>query len=213
MIRIGLLIATIGLGLFGSPALAGKYNRVLDIGDAAPTWEKLPGVDGKLHSSELWDSKKVLVVVFTCNSCPYAVDAEDRLIALHKKYAGPEVALVAINVNKVEEDLLPAMKEKAQEKGFPFPYLFDETQQIAKQFGARVTPECYVLDRDRKVRYMGSIDDSPDGRDITVKYLENAIDSVLADETPNVTETVPIGCRVRYERDRSSRRRRKAAAE
>lgn len=210
MTRTAAFVATVCLGLFANVCHAGKYNQVLDIGDAAPRWSELPGVDGKSHAFEQWEEKKVLVVVFTCNSCPYAVDAEDRLIALHHKYADQGVAVVAINVNKVEEDLLPAMKEKAKAKGFPFAYLFDESQQIARLYGAMVTPECYVLDSDRKVRYMGSIDDSPDGRKITVKYLENAIDAVLADQQPELSETVPIGCQVRYERSRSSRRRRQA---
>jgi peroxiredoxin len=170
-------------------------------------WEGLEGVDGKRHSLSDLEAKQVVVVAFTCNSCPYAVDAEDRLIALHKKYADQNVALVAINVNKVEEDLLPAMKRRAEEKGFEFPYLFDGTQQIARDFGAMVTPECYVLDAKRRVRYMGSIDDSPDGRQIAKKYLESAIDAVLAGEDPEIRETVPIGCQVRYERTRRSKRK------
>ena len=188
--------------------LAGEYNQVLDIGDPAPAWEGLVGVDGNRHSLSDLEAKQVVVVAFTCNSCPYAVDAEDRLVALHKKYADQNVALVAINVNKVEEDLLPAMKQKADEKGFEFPYLFDVTQKIARDFGAMVTPECYVLDAKRRVRYMGSIDDSPDGRQVNKKYLESAIDAVLAGEDPEIRETVPIGCRVRYERTRRSRRKR-----
>ncbi len=194
--------------LLSGVVLAGEYNQVLDIGDPAPAWEDLEGVDGNRHSLSDLEAKQVVVVVFTCNSCPYAVDAEDRLIALHNKYADQNVALVAINVNKVEEDLLPAMKQKAEEKGFKFPYLFDGTQKIARDFGAMVTPECYVLDSKRRVRYMGPIDDSPDGRQITKKYLESAIDAVLAGEDPEIQEQVPIGCRVRYERTRRSRRNR-----
>ena len=207
MIRIGLIFTTITCGLVAGVALAGKYNQVLNIGDRAPAWQGLIGVDDKPHSMDDWSSQKVMVVVFTCNSCPYAVDAEDRLIDLHKNYADRGVALVAINVNKVDEDLLPAMKEKAREKGFDFPYLFDETQQIARDYGAMVTPECYVLDAERRVRYMGSIDDSPDGKQIGNKYLESAIESVLAGDAPSISETVPIGCRVRYEQQRSSRRK------
>jgi peroxiredoxin len=207
MARIALAVSTIVFTLFSQTALAGKYNQVLNIGDPAPVWKGLAGVDDESHSLDELSSKKVIVVVFTCNSCPYAVDAEDRLIELHKKYSGRGVALVAINVNKVEEDLLPAMKEKAKEKGFEFPYLFDGTQQIAKDYGAIVTPECYVLDSERNIRYMGSIDDSPDGKQIQNKYLESAIDAVLAGGKPEITETVPIGCQVRFERQRSSRRR------
>jgi peroxiredoxin len=190
---------------------AGKYNQVLSIGDDAPKWEELPGVDEKIHSFNEWESNSVMVVVFTCNSCPYAVDAEDRLVSLHQRYSGKGVALVAINVNKVEEDLLPAMMDRATEKGFPFPYLFDESQQIARRFGAMATPECYVLDRERKIRYMGAIDDSPDGKSVSKRFLESAINAVLASKTPAVTETVPIGCRVRFERSRGSRRSRSAS--
>ncbi len=198
------------LVIFGLPylGLCGEYNQVLSIGDPAPQWEALPGVDGKDHPFSDWENNHLVVVVFTCNSCPYAVDAEDRLIALHEKYSSRGVAVVAINVNKVEEDMLPAMKDRAKEKAFPFAYLYDESQQIAKRFGAMATPECYLLDRERRVRYMGSIDDSPDGRMIEKKYLESSITALLNDQTPKITETVPIGCRVRYERVRGARRSR-----
>ncbi|MCG8649137.1 MAG: thioredoxin family protein, partial [Pirellulales bacterium] len=141
----------------------------------------------------------------TCNSCPYAVDVEDRLIALEKDYASRGVALVAINVNKVKKDLLPAMKETAEDKGFKFPYLFDESQQIAKDYGAKYTPEFFVLNQQRKVVYMGSLDDSPDGKNVAKRYVRAAVDAVLSGEQPAVSETVPIGCRVRFERQRRSR--------
>lgn len=187
--------------------VCGEYNQTLSIGDAAPQWEDLPGVDGRQHSFSDWKEQQLLVVVFTCNSCPYAVDAEDRLIALQKDCSNKGVALVAINVNKIEEDSLLAMKERAAEKGFNFPYLFDETQQIAKSYGAMATPECFLIDLSRKVRYMGAIDDSPDGKNVSKKYLELAIDAVLRGNSPEVAETVPIGCRVRYERERRKRSR------
>ena len=187
----------------GSPA--GKYNQTLSIGDDAPKWSELPGVDDAKHSLPDFQDKKVLVVVFTCNSCPYAVDVEDRLIALQQKYADKGVALVAINVNKVDEDALPAMKEKATQKKFPFVYLYDESQKIARDFGAVYTPEFYVLDGQRKVAYMGAMDDSPDGKNVTKRYVEAAIEAVLASTQPEVAETPAIGCRVRYERQRRTR--------
>lgn len=194
--------------LIGAVATAGKYNQQLNIGDQAPTFSELPGIDGKNHAFADWQSKKALVIVFTCNSCPYAVDAEDRLIALQKKYADKAVEVIAINVNKVKEDSLEAMKEKAKSKKFPFSYLYDESQQIARAFGAIYTPEFYVLDQNRKVAYMGAMDDSPDGKRITKRYVEDALDAVLAGGKPTVTETPAIGCRVRYERARRSRRAR-----
>ncbi|MGB1817313.1 MAG: redoxin family protein, partial [Rubripirellula sp.] len=126
----------------------------------------------------------------------------------HKKYGQKGVAVVAINVNKVEADLMPAMKEKAEQKGFQFPYLFDETQKIAKDYGAKRTPECFVLDQDRKVVYMGALDDSPEGKKISQRYVEAAVDMTLAGEKVELAETIPVGCAVRFERTRRSRRAR-----
>ncbi len=194
--------------LLATAVVAGEYNPVLSIGDAAPAWERLPGVDGKLHASADLKDKQALVVVFTCNSCPYAADLEGRLIAFAKEHTGPQakVALVAINVNKVEEDLLPAMKKKADEQGFNFPYLFDESQQVAKKFGAGYTPECFVLDRERKVVYMGAFDDNPLAEKVEKHYVADGVAAVLNGEKPAVTETVPIGCRIRYQRTRRSQK-------
>ncbi|KAA5544320.1 thioredoxin family protein [Roseiconus nitratireducens] len=189
------------------PSHAGKYNSVLDIGDPAPAWKELPGTDGQVHSLASLSDAKAVVVVFTCNSCPYALDAEDRLIALTKEYADRGVAVVAINVNTVEEDRMPAMKERAEEKQFPYPYLWDESQQIAKQYGAKFTPQFFVLGRDRQVVYMGSLDDSPGGDAVTKTYVADAIESVLSGDELAVTETVPIGCTIRFERERRKRGR------
>jgi peroxiredoxin len=185
-------------------ASAGEYNPVLSIGDTAPAWKNLPGVDGKKHSLADLKDKQAIVLVFTCNSCPYAVDYEARIMAFAKKHAGPksQVALVAINVNKVEEDLLPAMKKRAKAKGFNFPYLYDETQQIGKAYGAGYTPEFFVLDAQRKIVYMGAMDDATDPTKVKVDYVTTAVTAALAGKKPKTTETVPIGCRVRYERRR-----------
>lgn len=202
MRSLGLII----LVICSATLSAGEFNPDKSIGDAAPAWEKLPGTDGKLHSSDDLKDAKVLVVIFTCNSCPYAVDAEERLIALSRFCQDNDAVLVAMNVNKVAADLLPAMKDKAKTKGYDFAYLFDETQSIAKQFGARYTPECFVLDAQRSIAYMGSIDDSPDGKSVTKTYARDAIKSVLAGETPAITESVPVGCRIRYDRVRRTRR-------
>lgn len=188
-------------------ALSGKYNTTLDIGSKAPVWKDLPGTDGKTHSLDDLSDAKAIVVVFTCNSCPYAVDAEDRLNALVDRFAARGVAVVAINVNTVEEDLMPAMKERADEKGFKFPYLFDKTQQVAKDFGAKYTPEIFVFGTDRELVYMGSMDDSPAGDQVSKHYVADAVESVLSASKIEVTETVPIGCRIRFERVRRTRKR------
>jgi peroxiredoxin len=186
---------------------AGEYNPVREIGDAAPEWTKLPGTDGKTHSLADLKDKDAVVVVFTCNSCPYAVDYEDRLIAFHKKFASQNVALVAINVNKVPEDALPAMKKKAREKGFPFLYLFDESQKIAKDYGAFFTPEFFVLNKQRKITYMGSMDNNPDVKKVSKHYLNDAVEATLAGKKVATDETVPFGCKVRFERKRRKRKK------
>ncbi|WP_286177985.1 thioredoxin family protein [Rhodopirellula sp. JC639] len=188
-------------------ASAGKYNTVLDIGDSAPAWNALPGTDGREHSLKSLADSKVVVVVFTCNSCPYAVDAEQRINALVDRYQGKSVAVVAINVNKVEQDRLPAMKQRAKEQGFKYPYLWDESQQIAKDYGAKYTPQFFVLDGDRKVVYMGAMDDSPAGDEVTKTYVIDAVDATLSGNPVAITETIPIGCRIRIERQRRKSQR------
>ena len=209
IIRLFLLAMLLTIVTQVSSLPAGKYNSTLSPGDAAPAWKSLPAVDGKNYSLTDFESSKVIVVVFTCNSCPYAVDIEDRLLAFHQKYGKKGVALVAINVNKVEADLMPAMKDKAKEKAFQFPYLFDETQKIAKDFGAKRTPEFFVLDQDRKVVYMGALDDSPEGKKIDKRYVEVALDRTLAGNKVELAETIPVGCAVRFERTRRTRKVRK----
>jgi peroxiredoxin len=185
-------------------ATAGTFNKTLSIGDAAPDWKGLDGTDGKKHSLADFADKDVLVICFTCNTCPYAVDCEDRLIGMAKKFAanGNRCALIAINANKVKEDLLPAMQERANAKDFKFPYLHDETQQVARSYGATRTPEFVVLSKDRKVVYLGAMDDSPDGKNITNRYLDDAIAAALTGQSAPTAETSPVGCLVRYVRER-----------
>jgi peroxiredoxin len=188
----------------GLVASAGTYNKTLSIGDAAPDWKDLEGVDGKKHSLADLASKEVIVVCFTCNTCPYAVDYEDRLIDLARKFQddGGRCALVAINANQVKDDLLPAMKERAAAKGFNFPYLHDATQQVARSYGATYTPEFMVLNKDRQVVYLGAMDDSPDGKNVTKHYVEDAVAAALAGTKAAVAETPAVGCAVRYVRQR-----------
>jgi len=187
-----------------SVGAAGTYNKTLNIGGAAPDWKNLEGTDGKQHSLTDFADKDVVVICFTCNTCPYAVDYEDRLMALAKKFAsaGDRCALVAINANKVKDDLLPAMQERAKAKGFNFPYLHDETQQVARSYGATFTPEFVVLNKDRKVVYLGAMDDSSDGKNVTKRYLDDAIAAALDGRPAPTLETAAVGCAVRYVRER-----------
>ncbi len=208
MIRTAILIVGIAIAspaLIGS-VLAGRYNKVLSIGDRAPSWDELPGTDGAKHSLADLKGKEIVVVVITCNSCPYANDVEPRLIELQENYSDSGVAFVAISASKSTSDRMPAMKERATEQGYNFPYLHDETQQIARDFGAKYTPEFYVLDKSRHVVYMGAFSNSTFGKVATKQYVTQAIDAVLIGKRPKVTETAPVGCAVRYDRVRRKRK-------
>lgn len=202
MIRVFLL--AIAVLFLGAPARAGEHNQTLSIGDAAPAWEKLPGTDDKEHSLADLKDFEAVVVVFTCNSCPVANDYEERIIALARQYEpdSKKVAVVAINVNRVPADSLEKMKERAAAKEYPFAYLYDESQQIAKDYGATFTPEFFVLDKERKVAYMGGMDDNSNASQVKRKFLEPALEAVLAGETPVAAETLARGCRIRYARER-----------
>jgi peroxiredoxin len=183
---------------------AGEFNAVLNIGDAAPEWKELPGVDGKTHSLGDLKEKKVVVVIFTCNSCPVAADYEDRIIAFANEYSD-RVGVVAINVNRIPEDSLEMMKKRAEEKKFPFPYLFDESQKIAKDYGAAFTPEFFVLSPERKIVYMGGMDDSSNPAQVKNNFLAPAVEAALAGVAPEKAETAAIGCRIRFARERRSK--------
>jgi peroxiredoxin len=196
-----MLIMSLLMLLPSAAALAGEHNDKLDIGDEAPAWKNLPGTDEKQHSLSDLADKKAVVVVFTCNSCPVAADYEDRINEFAKKHAG-DVAVVAINVSREDEDSLPEMQERAAAKGFSFPYLRDESQQIARDYGANATPEFFVLSPDRKIVYMGAMDDSAVAKEVKTSYLEPALRAALAGGKPEVAETYAHGCRIRYARER-----------
>ena len=190
--------------ILAAPAWAGEYNKTISVGDAAPSWVELPGTDGKEHAIDDLKKYDVVVVAFTCSSCPVAEQYEGRLKAFAEKYAGEKsrVTLVAVNVNTVPEDRLPAMRKRAEKAKFKFAYLFDASQELGKKFGAQYTPEFFVLDRDRKVRYMGAFDDNSDASKVEKKYVEDAVAALLAKKAPEPAETLARGCRVRYNRSR-----------
>ena len=202
MRRAIVALCLIGLLSLAAFAPAGEFNKKLSVGDAAPVWKDLPGVDGKMHSLADLKDKPFVVLVFTCNSCPIAVDYEDRIIGFTKKYAGKDgkVAVVAVNVNVIEEDKLPKMIERSKEKGYNFPYLFDESQKIAKDYGATYTPEFFVLDKERKIAYLGAMDDTSAAANVKVRFLEESLDALLKGEKPAKGETLARGCLIRWSR-------------
>lgn len=171
----------------------------VNVGDAAPTFAELIGVDDKKHSMDEFKSAKALAVVFTCNKCPVAVMYEDRLINYQKDYADKGVQVVAINVNNAEADKLPAMKVRAEEKGFNFPYLYDPSQKSARQYGAEVTPHVFLLNAERKVAYVGPVDDNTDEAQVKQALLREATDAVLEGKPVATTYEKPVGCGIQYE--------------
>lgn len=187
------------------PAVAGGGSSAkLTIGEAAPEWDDLTGTDDKKHSLADLKDKQVVVVCFTCNSCPYSVDYEDRMIALQKKYADHSqgVVLVAINANKKPSEQLDKMKQRAKEKEFCFEYLIDESQQVADSYGATFTPEFFVLNKERMVVYIGALDDKTDKDQASVNYVELAIEAALQNKLPETREVPARGCAIPYKRTR-----------
>ena len=162
----------------------------------------LPGVDDKTHSSVDYADAEALVVIFSCNHCPYVRAWEDRMVQIQADFADKGVNLVAINSNdpaKYPTDSFPEMKVRAQEKGFNFPYLHDETQEVAHRYGAERTPEIFLFDKAGVLRYHGAIDDNYDEPgSVEVHYLRGAIDAVLAGDDPPLAQTPPVGCTIKW---------------
>lgn len=177
-----------------------------EIGDKVADF-KLKNVDGKMVSLADYKNAKGFVVIFSCNHCPYVKAYEDRMIELHKKYEAKGFPVIAINSNDpvaVPEDSYDKMIERAKEKSFPFAYLFDEGQKVYPVFGAVRTPHVYLLSKkgkDMVVEYIGAIDDNyKDATAVKEKYLENAIDALLAGKSPEVKETKAVGCSIKVKK-------------
>jgi len=166
---------------------------------------KLKNIDGKLVSLADYKKAKGFIVTFTCNHCPFSKAYEDRLIALHNKYSEQGYPVVAINSNDKTispEDSYEGMIERAKEKNFPFAYLYDESQKIAKTFGATRTPHMYILKKEGKnlvVKYVGAIDDnSEDATAVTKKYVEAAVDELITGKEVTNASTKAIGCTIKW---------------
>lgn len=179
----------------------------LNVGDDAIDFS-LKNIDGSTISLANYSGDKGLVVIFTCNHCPFSKAYEDRIIDLHKKYEAKGFPVLAINPNDpiaVPEDGFDKMIERAKEKGFPFRYVFDETQAIAKKYGATRTPHVYLLKKESgntfKVAYIGAIDDNhSDASSVKATYLSNAIDALIAQKTPAPETTKAIGCSIKWKK-------------
>lgn len=182
--------------------MAVTSSQGLPIGTPAPAFS-LPATDGKTYSLDDFADAKVLVVVFTCNHCPYAKAVEDRLVRFQADYYDRGVRVVAINSNDDQgypEDSFENMVKRAKEKGFNFPYLRDESQDVARAYHAACTPDPFVFGPDRKLVYNGRIDDSwKDESKVTRHDLREVVDALLEGRAPNLPEVVPsMGCSIKW---------------
>lgn len=199
-VKIALVLFIAGLAL----AFTFKNNsNGYEIGDVATDFS-LKNIDNKMVSLKDYNNAKGFIVIFTCNHCPYAVAYEDRIIALDKKYKKMGYPVIAINPNnpeKQKEDSFDKMKIRAKEKGFEFPYLFDEGQKIYPQYGATKTPHVYILKKTPKgnvVEYIGTIDDNyGDEKAVKEKYVENALKALIQNKEVSVKTTKAIGCSIK----------------
>jgi len=200
-IQIGLLI--IGLMTVLTSARYLPTEGGLKVGDTAPDFS-LKSVSGKTVSLKDFKNAQGYIVAFTCNTCPYAQMYEDRLIELHKKMSPLGWPVVAINANDpsvTPGDSFVKMKERSDEKKYPFEYLFDEGQKVFPVYGAVRTPHIFLLDKDLKVRYIGAVDDNAeDPTSITNRYVENAIDAINKGKDPNPNFTKAIGCTIKVKK-------------
>lgn len=199
MKAIPLLFVAISSFILGEALLSDGYQP----GDKATDF-KLKSVDGKNYSMSDYKDAKGFIVVFTCNTCPFAVKYEDRINALAKKYKPKGYVLLAINSNDPEvqpDDTFSKMQTKAKDKGFSFPYLVDEGGKIYPQYGATKTPHIFLLDKNQVVKYIGAIDDNADDASaVKEKYLENAIAALEKGNDPSPAVTKAIGCTIKVKK-------------
>jgi peroxiredoxin len=162
----------------------------------------LPGIDDKSHTLSDYKDKEAVAVIFSCNHCPYVKAWEDRMVHIQGDYGPKGVQLIVINSNdasKVPDDSFPKMKERAHEKGFNFPYLYDESQAVARAYGAERTPEVFLFDKQGQLRYHGAIDDNYDNpAAVKDHYLRAALDAVLGIRPLSVATTQPQGCMIKW---------------
>jgi len=176
-------------------------NKRLDLGHTAPDFS-LIGIDGKNYTLSGFAANSLLLIIFSCNHCPYVQAYEERILKLQNDFFEKGLQVVAINANDAdlyEEDSFDEMKKRAEEKQFNFLYLRDESQETAKAFGAAFTPELFLFNAERKLIYTGKIDDNwREPEKVQTKYLQNAIEEYLRGEEISVPETYAIGCTIKW---------------
>ena len=192
------------LNMFFSLSFVAAINAGgFEVGDKASDF-KLKNIDGRYVSLSDFKDAKGFILVFTCNGCPYAQAYQDRIVELDNKYKPKGYPVIAINSNDTDlkpEDSLEGMKKRAREKGFTFPYLKDQAQDVCKTYGATKTPHVFVLSKSQdglRVAYIGAIDDNyQDAGEVREHYLADAVDALLAGKKPNPGFTMAIGCSIK----------------
>ena len=195
-IALGLVV----LSLVAMPAISGEFNKVISVGDKAPDFSGIPAIaNGEQSSVSLSDIKEpIVVVVFLANHCPVVRAYEDRVIDFTKDYKDKGVKVVGISVSKMSGDKLPGIKDYMKENKSNYTYAYDESQAVGKAYGAVATPQFFVLDKERKIRYTGAMDDSQREDKVTKTYLRSAVDALLKGESVEITETKAKGCGIGY---------------
>jgi peroxiredoxin len=172
-----------------------------ELGQACPDFN-LPGTDGAHHSRQEFAGAQASLVMFICNHCPYVIAIEDRLVELARSFAGKSVKIMAISSNDTEKyaaDSFENMRKKSSEKKYPFPYLYDESQAIAKAFGAVCTPDFFLYDSKLKLQYRGRLDDSwKDALAVQSQELKTAIEALLRGEVPSQHQKSSMGCNIKW---------------
>ncbi len=177
------------------------FFLMLELGKSAPNFEELKATDGKNYSLSSFSSKPVLVVIFSCNHCPYVQAYEDRMVSIQDDYASRGIQLVAVNSNDDKaypEDSFPEMVTRAKTKHFNFVYVRDSDQKVVDAYGGVCTPHVFAFDKDRVLRYRGRIDDSKDTSKVNSHDLRNAMDDMLAGNKVRVPDTRPFGCSIKW---------------
>jgi len=196
-----MILSAAVLALVASPVFAGQFNKKVSVGEKAPTFSGIPattkeGIDSSLSLSDI--KEDVVVLVFLANHCPVVQAYEDRIIDFTNDYKGKGVKVVGVAVSDQDIDKLPGIKTYMKEKGSNYVYGYDESQDIGRAYGATNTPQFFVLDKDRVIRYMGAMDDSQNESRVKKNYLRDAVDALLKGESVEVSETKAVGCGVRY---------------
>jgi thiol-disulfide isomerase/thioredoxin len=174
---------------------------MLELGKPAPDFKDLLATDGKKYSLHSFDSKPILVVIFSCNHCPYVQAYESRIIGIQADYGPKGVQIIAINSNDDQtypEDSYDKMVKRARKLGFNFVYARDADQKAVDTYGAVCTPHIFAFDKERKLRYRGRIDDSKEPAKVTTHDLRNALDDLLAGRQVKVADTRPFGCSIKW---------------